>query len=545
MSSTRKLTRLSLALLPALAGMLLVLIFLSPSSPAEAAPLITRYVTTTGADGSNNCTNSGIPCRTVQHAVDVATPGNYILVARGVYTDLHTRPIPPGYYAPSSVNAVTQVLYLSKTVTIRGGYTTAFENPPDPEANPTTLSVPPGRLARVVFIAGDIDPILRGLRFTGGDATGLGGGWGTHDAGGGAYIISATATLETNRVYSNTAQDGGGLYLWHSAATLRNNTVTANTASGMGGGIAMWASDATLEANAAISNTAALQGGGLYLNFSNATLAGNTVMSNTAVHGGGLSLAWQSAARIITNTIVGNTASNYGGGALLNYCNAMIHGNTIASNVAAAGGGLYLSNDSRAMLVGNRIISNTANDGGGVYLHTSKPAFTNTVIADNWAKYDGGGLYITFRSSPHLLHTTIARNKSRDGSGVYVTNDLTAYSSVAMTNTILVSHTIGITVATGNTATLVSTLWYSNSHDWRGAGAIFTDALNYWGNPRFAADGYHLLAGSAAIDQGINAGVLDDIDGEARPDCVRRDIGADERLGGACLHLYLPLILRQ
>jgi putative cofactor-binding repeat protein len=305
----------------------------------------------------------------------------------------------------------------------------------------------------------------------------------------------------------------------------------------------LWASDALLEGNAVITNTAALHGGGLYLNFSKAVLTGNTIMSNTAFYGGGLNLNWQSAATLNANTIVANLA-HAGGGMYLNYSDATIDGNTIASNIGSDGGGVYLSGESQAKLLGNRIVSNTAFNGGGVFLRLSDSIFTNTVIADNVAKFEGGGLYVTFRAAPRLLHTTLVRNKSFDGSGIYVTNDSSAYSAVVMTNTILVSHTIGITVAAGNTATLVSTLWYSNTQDWRGAGAIFTGTRNYWGQPRFAADGYHLLSGSAAIDRGLNAGVIDDIDGDPRPDCVWGDIGADEQQGADCLRTYLPLIMR-
>lgn len=541
-----KLIRLNLALIPALAGTLLLLTLLSASSPAHAAPAPTyRYVATTGVDNPiNDCSDKANPCRTVQRAVDKSTAGDVIKVATGVYTDVHSRPVPPGYFDPPASGIITQIVYISKTVTIAGGYTAAFAEPPNPKTNPTILGAK--ERGRSLVIMGNISPIIRGLHITSGDATGLGGGWGPQDAGGGVYIVSATATLTNNWIFQNAAYEGGGLYLWHSAATLRNNLVTTNTADGPGGGIAMWASDAMLEENAVLSNTASLQGGGLYLNYSNAALTENTVMSNAAYHGAGLSLAWQSAATLTDNIVVANIADGDGGGILLNYSNATFNGNTIASNIADYGGGLYLGNDSRAMLSGNRIVSNAAFYGGGLYIHTSAPTLTNTVITDNRANFAGGGLYITYRAAPRLLHTTIARNRSLDGSGIYVTNDMSAYSAVAMTNTILVSHSIGITVAAGNTATLASTLWYSNTYDWRGAGAIFTGTIehNYWGLPHFAADGYHLLSGSAAIDRGVTAGVTSDIDGDPRPDCVWGDLGADERQELPCQRNYLPIVLR-
>ncbi len=117
---------------------------------------------------------------------------------------------------------------------------------------------------------------------------------------------------------------------------------------------------------------------------------------------------------------------------------------------------------------------------------------------------------------------------------------------VGMTNTILVSHTVGITVATDSTATLASTLWYSNAADWDGEGAILTGTAerNYWGDPLFAVDGHHLLSGSAAIDKGVNAGVTRDIDGEFRPQGGGYDLGADEAPGLGWRNLYLPLILK-
>lgn len=541
MLNRHKMTTLSLTLALALAGVLLLLALMSGSSPAHAAPPPTpRYVAITGTDFLNDCADSAAPCRTVQYAVDKASKGDIIKVATGVYTDVHRRPVPPGYLAPPASGVITQIVYISKTITIAGGYTTAFKDPPNPKANPTVLGAKdPGR---ILVIAGNASPVIHGFRITSGDATGLGGGWGTRDAGGGVYIISATATLTNNWVYQNTAYDGGGLYLWYSAATLRSNTVTTNTADWEGGGIVLRSSDSTLEGNVIVSNTAVAHGGGLYLNYSNATLDGNTVMSNTAEYGGGLDLDWQSAATLNDNTIAANIAGSQGGGVYLNYSNAKFSNNTIASNRADDGGGLCLENSSQAMLSGNMIVSNTAFYGGGFYLRDSAPTLTNTVIADNRADTNGSGLYIAWRSSPRLLHTTLTRNSGK--SGVYVTSESSSYSVVAMTNTILVSHTVGITVTAGNTATLESTLWYSNTRDWGGAGAILTGARNYWGDPLFAADGYRLITGSAAINKGVNAGVTVGIDGDPRPDCVLGDLGADEYQGLPCQRIYLPVVLR-
>jgi hypothetical protein len=167
----------------------------------------------------------------------------------------------------------------------------------------------------------------------------------------------------------------------------------------------------------------------------------------------------------------------------------------------------------------------------------------NSIIADNQAAASGSGLYIT-GSFSSLLHTTIARNIGGDGSGVHITG---TNSTIALTNTILVSHTVGITVAVGNTATLEATLWgsgtWANGTDWGGDGTIIIGTPNYWGDPAFVdADtrDYHIRPDSAAIDAGVNAGVTVDIDGDPRPLCGGYDIGADE----CWCWIYLPAALR-
>ena len=78
----------------------------------------------------------------------------------------------------------------------------------------------------------------------------------------------------------------------------------------------------------------------------------------------------------------------------------------------------------------------------------------------------------------------------------------------------------GINVAAGSTATLNATLWYANTTDWSGN---VIRANDHNGNPAFAPDGYHLTDTSAAIDQGVDAGVTDDMwDREAAGVTLRR-----------------------
>jgi hypothetical protein len=111
---------------------------------------------------------------------------------------------------------------------------------------------------------------------------------------------------------------------------------------------------------------------------------------------------------------------------------------------------------------------------------------------------------------------------------------------VWLTNTILASHTTGITVAAGITATMNGMLWYSNTANWGGAGTL-THTGDYTGNPAFVdpdRGDYHIGPDSAALGRGVAAGVTTDKDGWPR-DVAHPDLGAYEFVG-----TYLPVILK-
>ena len=508
----------------------LLLILGLPSLPAVAAASAGHVEAPNTPAAELHVCPSGCAYSSVQTAVDAAGAGDVIKVAAGDYTDIHVR------------NGITQVVYISETVTIQGGYTTTNWMTPDPTANPTTLDAQ-GQ-GRVLYIIGDISPMVDGLHITGGNATGLGGDpWG-NDAGGGVYIYGATAIISNCVVYSNTAStassgSGGGLFLHGSDATLSGNTVVSNTAStasyANGGGLFLYGSGATLSGNTVQGNTASAAGwgygGGLYLLNSDATLSSNTVASNTAGAadrgwGGGLYI-WYSDSTLSGNTVQGNTASTtdqgYGGGLALSYSAATLSGNTIISNTATL----------NPIAIGQ---------GGGLHVQRSNPfTLTNNLVADNHASSQGSGLWFdgsdTDPTSGWLLHTTIADNRS-SGQGVF----MGGYTTLAFTNTIIAGHhSVGINVTTGSTATLEATLWYNNGSDTGGEGTVISVA-NVYGDPAFvdsSAWDYHLTASSAAIDGGVDAGVTTDLDNNIRP-IGQPDLGAYE--WGT--QVYLPVVLR-
>ncbi len=419
-----------------------------------------RYVAISGMD-SESCNVRTHPCRTVQYAVDHANPGDTVKVATGIYTDVTARA------------GVTQAVYIAKTITIRGGYTTADWFTPDPSANPTTLDAQ-GQ-GRVLYLTGNVTATVEGLRITGGR---------TDLDGGGVYLKNSHLIMGNNQVFSNASLDTTGDY-------------------GNGGGLYLFGGNVTLSGNVISTNTAPASGGGVHLSNCNATLTGNTIQANTG---------------------------DGGGGVFLDHSSAMLSGNMISDNSGSSGGGVYLAGGN-VTLRGNVIRSNGAGYGGGVFASQPDLTLINNAVTDNHASV-GGGLSL-FGSTSRLLHNTIARNT---GEGIYVAG---FYSSIWLTNTVIVSHTAGLSVDSSNTAYLDGVLWFGNGANTYGAGVISVTHA-YTGNPAFAPDGFHLTAHSAAIDRGTGAGVDNDMDDQPRPMGAAPDLGADESVAATGVSIAGP-----
>jgi plastocyanin len=147
--------------------------------------------------------------------------------------------------------------------------------------------------------------------------------------------------------------------------------------------------------------------------------------------------------------------------------------------------------------------------------NTVQLAMQNLAIVDSgWS-----GISLASGSSVDGAHLTLARN----GTGAYVASGCT----LDLTNTILAQNTTGVNVASGGTANLTQTLWDRNTTPVIG---VINETGHIDGLAGFDLDGYHITRYSAALGQGIDAGVTDDIDGDARPMPFGTppDLGADE-----------------
>ncbi len=224
----------------------------------------------------------------------------------------------------------------------------------------------------------------------------------------------------------------------------------------------------------------------------------------------------------------------------------LLYANLIDSNRAWEGGGLIGVNTA-TKIFSNKIISNvTSNGSAGIYLIYGVPVLVNNVIANNHitGSYSGSALYIRM-TSPDMVHNTIINNTSSNGAAIQFFNyPGEEYSHLEMTNTIMISQAIGISVTGGNTATINGILWFDTPITITQATTASVAVQNQWvGNPLFDLDGYHLTSGSAAKDKGVETTFLTDIDNQQR--IPQPDLGADEYWPpGYPKYIYLPIIIR-
>jgi hypothetical protein len=202
-----------------------------------------------GGDDGNDCLSPTTPCATINGAIAKASPGDTIYVAIGTYT-----------------GAGTEVVLLDKSVTISGGWNSAFSKQSgastvDGEKSRrgiTAYSTSTSRIENFVIQNG-LDPL----------------GGGVYNAG---NLTLVNSTVSDNKA---TIYDGGGIYNAYDSLILVNSTVSGNRGT-CGGGIR---NDGTLKlySSTLSNNTASDRGGGICQNSSiNVILQNSILADNTA-----------------------------------------------------------------------------------------------------------------------------------------------------------------------------------------------------------------------------------------------------------------------
>ena len=248
-----------------------------------------RYVRTDGRDQDNNCTQLTDPCATVTQAVEQASAGDRILVARGTYVDNN--------------------ILINKRVNILGDYDGAFQRQilnGQEVVDPSRTIIDAQNSGRILHIKGSssLRPIIEGFTFKNGQFA---------TSGGAIYIENSPVPSLTKIIIldSSSNSNGGGIYIEGGQPILEEVTISNTVASGNGGGIYVEGGQFVISQTRLSSNTAT-NGGGLYNKGGNLTLWNHFIYSNTTTSGGGGGIYNRGILNLINDTLYGNQAATFG-----------------------------------------------------------------------------------------------------------------------------------------------------------------------------------------------------------------------------------------
>jgi hypothetical protein len=273
----------------------LLVLFLAIVPNAHASSI--WYVDGVDGNDANDCKSFQHACKTIGHAITLASSGDSLLVASATYKENLT--------ISFNLNVIGNAVRTSGPVVIDG------------QARNTVL-----RISNT-----GTQVTLSNLTITDGFINGKGAG--VNNAG--------TLTIFNSTIFANAATDGGGIYNT-GTLTINNSNINSNSASN-GGGISGPGTAVTIN-NSTIFGNSASNGGGIYgagtLTISNSLIGGNSASNGGGIGDPGLG----GTATIFNTTIYGNSAAN--GGGIYNTSRTLtISNSTIVYSSAFVGANFY------------------------------------------------------------------------------------------------------------------------------------------------------------------------------------------------------------
>jgi hypothetical protein len=275
----------------------LLALFLALAPIAQAST--TWYVDGVHGNNSNNCMSSLTACKTIGHAISLASSGDSIMVAGATY------------YEHLTIRFSLRIIGSGATTTIIDGRRVArVVTIPNASASVT--------LSRVT--------VRNGLARTGG---------GIYNAG---ILTITTSIISGNQAQGNIEHfaNGGGIYNTGTLA-IRTSTVSGNSLHfGEGGGIINSTGTTTISNSTISGNDGFLRGGGIKITFGTVTITNSTVARNTASsgHGGGIENLYGAA--VINNSTISANSSWHSAGGIENVGGTFTFQNSIVANNSGA-----------------------------------------------------------------------------------------------------------------------------------------------------------------------------------------------------------------
>ncbi|MCK4328586.1 right-handed parallel beta-helix repeat-containing protein [candidate division WOR-3 bacterium] len=336
----------------------------------------------------------------IDDSLDIASPGDTVLVGKGIFYDRITWPVTDG------------IVLIS-------------------EFGPDSTTIDGSNSGRVLYF--NQSNITNATKVDGFTIT---NGYSSYGGGGIRMRYGAEPTIVNNVIKGNVCvYYGAGILVTDSDPVIKENIIENNQVActspdtiHYGGGIYCYNSGALIENNTIKGNKIEEhgKGGGITIRESYTKVKNNRIKEDTSISyiGGGIYL-YNSADTIIDNVIINNMGNGINA---MNSDLCVVKNNRIVSNTAELGGGIYLI-DSDADIIGNSIIANFADDdeggkGGGMYISSCSPLIEDNVIARNIAEEgssgdgSGGGIFANIVTDILIKRNTIVLNHAEGSSGM-------------------------------------------------------------------------------------------------------------------------------